>query len=124
LSEQEARFERDEIFRNTHLENLASAFESVDFKKQGLINNIQFFVMWREFEGLSKQLGVIDNSPVPDSELVQFYEIYEDFNSQYEGISLKDILECRAMIMKKAKAKRSGVDDSGLDLERHLSSHD
>ena len=102
------------------MENFAAAFETVDFKKTGLINNIQFFVMWRELEKRWRDQGVIARIPIPDRELVKYFEIFEDFNSGYEGVTLEDMIECRAMINKKAKAKRQGASANveEVDLER------
>lgn len=76
--------------------------------------------MWRELEKRWRDQGVIARIPIPDRELVKYFEIFEDFNSGYEGVTLEDMIECRAMINKKAKAKRQGASANfeEVDLER------
>ena len=103
------------------MENLKVAFESIDFKKIGFINNIQFFVMWRELEKKWSEQGIVTKNPSPDRDLVKYFEIYEDFNNQYFGVCLEDLIECRAMIIKRARDKRNGTpqnDNDDVDLER------
>ena len=108
------------------MDNFKVAFDSINFNfinNKGRINNIQFFVMWRELEKKWLEQGVVARIPIPDRELVKYFEIFDDFNSAYFGVSYEDFNECRAMIIKRAKDKRMGTpldltDNGDVDLER------
>lgn len=50
LTWQESRYERDIEFREGIIYDITECFSAVDFDEDGVINNIQFFVMWRELE--------------------------------------------------------------------------
>ena len=47
---QEQEFERNFASRKTILANIAEGFEAVDLDGDGIINNIQFYVLWRALE--------------------------------------------------------------------------
>jgi hypothetical protein len=47
---QDQKFERDITYRDEILADITTEFFNVDWKKTGVINNIQFFVLWRELE--------------------------------------------------------------------------
>lgn len=81
--------------------NITNAYKSVEDKESGLINNIQFFVMWRELEQKYTEQGIIARVPIPDNELVAYFEVFDDFNSNYHGVKLDDFFECSAMIKQK-----------------------
>ena len=50
LTWQESRYERDMEFRESIIFDITECFQAVDFDDDGIINNIEFFVMWRELE--------------------------------------------------------------------------
>ena len=59
---------------------ISECFGSVDFKKTGLLNNIQFFVMWRDLEKRWREQALLVRTPVPDRELAALYRLFNDFD--------------------------------------------
>ena len=46
--------------------------------------------------------------PLSDAELNEYFKVYDDFNAQYDGVSLSDFNQCRAMINSKVRLRRVG----------------
>ena len=81
LTWQESRYERDLEFREGIIFDITECFSAVDFDEDGIINNIQFFVMWRELEEKWRRQGLINRSPTPDRELNAMYSVFDDYNA-------------------------------------------
>lgn len=62
--------------------------------------------MWRDLQQKWRTQGVLTKQPVTDKELNEYYKVFDDFNSQYEGVSHSDLRECRALINTKVKLRR------------------
>ena len=79
------------------INDITLCFKSVDSNNDGLINNIEFFVMMRALEEKWRRQGLV-RPPTPDRELNTLYSIYNDFNSTHKGVTLEEFIECRDMI--------------------------
>ena len=73
----------------------------MDFDDDGIINNIEFFVMWRELEEKWSRQGLVNRSPTPDRELNVMFGVFDDYNAAYDGIILEDFIECRVLLHEK-----------------------
>ena len=98
---QESRYERDMEFREDIIYDVTVCFQAVDFDDDGIINNIEFFVMWRELEEKWRKQGLVNRSPTPDRELNAMFGVFDDYNAAYDGIILEDFIECRVLLHEK-----------------------
>ena len=80
--------------------NIVEAFEQVDFDCFGALNNIKFFVFWRDLEFRWRRQGIVVRPHFTDAELVKLFNVYADYNSETDGITLDDFFECRATVNK------------------------
>ena len=85
---QEQNFESFPESRDALLATIAEGFEAVDLDGDGVINNIQFYVLWRALEEKWERQGHIIRSPTPDRELKLLYELFYDYNRHSEGVCL------------------------------------
>ena len=106
---QESRYERDMEFRESIIYDITECFQAVDFDDDGIINNIQFFVMWRELEEKWSRQGLVNRSPTSDRELNAMFGVFDDYNAAYDGIILEDYIECRALLQEKIVGTRQAI---------------
>jgi len=102
---QEKRYERDQEFKETFDFDITECFDAVNFQGNGVLNNIQFFVMWRALEDKWSRQGLVTRD-LPDREMAFLFYIFEDYNQDSDGVTLNDFIECRALLYKKVRSKR------------------
>ena len=84
-----------------------AAFFEVNFRNTGVLNNVEFFVMWRDLEHKMQEMGLVGRYPLPDRELKTLFGIYDDYNGFTEGVTLDDFINCRSYINKQLKDKQA-----------------
>ena len=66
-------------------------------------------MLWRALEEKWERQGFVVKSPTPDRELKKLYEIFADFNSESEGVTEQDYVECRELIQQHVQIKRRNI---------------
>ena len=99
----------DPLNQKAVLATIAEGFEAVDLDCDGIINNIEFYVLWRALEEKWERLGHVIRSPTPDRELKLLYELFYDYNNASAGVTQEDFVECRELIYRHVQALRGDV---------------
>ena len=89
-------------------------FSNVDWKNTGIINNIQFFVLWRELEVKWLRSGQI-LMVLTDRQMGFLFTIFDEFNANTKGVTLEEFLECRSTINKMAQGKPKFIETYGAE---------
>ena len=88
---------------------IIEGFEAVDLDGDGIINNIEFYVLWRALEDKWERLGHVVRTPTPDRELKLLYELFYDYNDATAGVTQQDFIECRELIYRHVQALRRNI---------------